>query len=149
MTSTVQCTPPSREQCEQCDECPSLCVSSLTSDRMGREEIEIVYFDQSTDNITKIYSVVTDSLRFLKIASMRASTSTITALIISHQLWKTAGCAGNENAEVDVWSNKDRQNKKQEFRHSLTHGKTVCPSNVPTKSPGSAYNYDQNFKYDI
>ena len=31
---------------------------------------------------------------------------------------------------------------KQEFRHSLTHGQTVYPSNVPVKSPGSAYNCD-------
>ena len=38
---------------------------------------------------------------------------------------------------------------KQEFRHSLTHGKTVYPSNVPAKSPGSAYNYDPMTKTPI
>ena len=35
-----------------------------------------------------------------------------------------------------------KSKNQQEFRHSLTHGKTVYPSNVTAKSPGSAYNYD-------
>ena len=42
------------------------------------------------------------------------------------------------SAQNSVW-----KDQKQEFRHSLTHGKTVYPSNVPAKSPGSTYN-DRN-----